>query len=183
MKNPKWVLAGKKSWETRKRNKAARHRDFLRRFAKVEKNEKQAVIMAKVRIRQAVIKAPWPHWHLLTFPGPKGGEARGVVDMIAIRKDHGRPYPGTKRGDTLQIILIQVKGGHAAKPTDEDRDRLRKVAERHGAYGILLATWQKGKSARFFTLCSKDVSREVGNEEKWLEVDDLTVFFGKPMRS
>ncbi len=139
--------------------------------------------MAKVRIRQAVAQAPWPHWHLLTFPGPKGGESRGVVDMIAIRKDHGRPYPGTKRGDTFQIILIQVKGGQAAKPTDEDRDRLRKVAEHHGACGILLATWHKGKSAQFFTLCSKDASTEAGSEEKWLAVDDLTVFFGQSARS
>jgi hypothetical protein len=174
MKNPKWVLAGKKSWATKQREKAARHKDYLRRFAEVEKNAKLAVSMAKVRIRQAVIDAPWPHWHLLTFAGPQGGESRGVVDMIAIRKDHGKPYLGTKRGDTFQIILIQVKGGQAARPTDEDRDRLRRVAKRHGACGILLATWQKGKSAQFFALFTKDGRAE----EEWIEVDDLTMFFG-----
>jgi len=174
MKDPKRVLAGKKSWATKLGLKTVRHKDYARRFAEVEKNAKWAVTMAKVRIRQAVGAAPWPHWHLLTFPGPRGGESRGVVDMVAIRKDHGKPYPGTKRGDTFQIILIQVKGGQAAKPTDEDRDRLRRVAKRHGACGILLATWRKGKSAKFFALFGKTAT----TDEEWVEVDDLTVFFG-----
>jgi hypothetical protein len=53
------------------------------------------------------------------------GESRDVVDLVAIRKDHGRPIAGTKRGDALQIILIQVKGGSAAMPTIEDGKRLR----------------------------------------------------------
>jgi hypothetical protein len=30
----------------------------------------------------------------------------GVVDLIAVRKDHGKPLAGTKVGDALQIILI-----------------------------------------------------------------------------
>jgi hypothetical protein len=48
---------------------------------------------------------------------PNGGqESRGVVDLIAVRKDHSEPRPGTKRVDALQIILIQVKGGSTAKP-------------------------------------------------------------------
>lgn len=145
---------------------------------RITQNAKWAVTMAKVRIRQAVIHAPWPRWNLLTFGGPRGGESTGVVDMIAIRKDHGKPHPGTKRGDTFQIILIQVKGGQAAKPTDEDRDRLRRVAKRHGACGILLATWRKGKSAQFFALFGKDAK-----SEEWVELDDLTVYFGKAARS
>ena len=44
----------------------------------------------------------------------------GVVDMLAVRKDHGKPISGTKRGDVLQIVLIQVKGGSAAMPTAAD---------------------------------------------------------------
>ena len=154
---------------TKKRNP-----EYVRRFELAADTAKWAVTMTKVRIRQATADKPWPHWHLLTFPGPQGGESRGVVDMIAIRKDHGKPYPGTKRGDTFQIILIQVKGGQAAKPTDEDRDRLRRVARRHGARGILLATWRKGKSAQFFALFPKKGSAE----EEWIEVDDLSVYFG-----
>ena len=88
--------------------------------------------------------------------------------MIAIRKDHGKPYCGTKRGDCFQIILIQVKGGHAARPTPEDALRLRVVARRHYACGVLLATWKKGSAARFFLLQPKGT---------WLKVTDLKAVF------
>jgi len=150
---------------------SAKKTEYKRRFKLAAYTEKWAVTMTKVRIRQAVTEAPFPHWHLLTFSGPDGGESRGVVDMIAIRKDHGDPPRGTKRGDIFQIILIQVKGGHAAKPTAEDGKRLRIVARRHGACGVLLAAWKKGKAARFFALQKNGVS-------DWTEVNDLHAVFG-----
>jgi hypothetical protein len=147
---------------------AKRRAEFKRRFQLAAYTEKWAVTMTKVCIRQAVAAAPFPRWHLLTFAGRGGGESRGVVDMIAIRKDHGDPYPGTKRGDLFQIILIQVKGGFAAKPTAEDGKRLKIVARRHGACGILLATWKKGAAARFFVL----------RQSQWNELPDLKAVFG-----
>ncbi len=113
---------------------------YKRRFAVAEKTAKWAITMAKVRIRHAIASTPWPHWHLLTFTGPDGAESRGVVDMIAIRKDHSDPLTGTKRGDALQIILIQVKGGSAASPTQQDGDRLRVVKRHHRACDVLLAS-------------------------------------------
>jgi hypothetical protein len=151
-------------------NRAERKRraEYKRRFRIAAYTAKWAVTMAKVRIRQAVIAAPFPRWHLLTFAGPYGGESTGVVDLIAIRKDHGIPSNGTKRGDCFQIILIQVKGGHAARPTAEDALRLGAVARRHCARTVLLATWKKGTAARFFAL------RPNG---KWLEVADLKTVF------
>lgn len=76
--------------------------DYKRRFRIAAYTEKWAVTMTKVCIRQAVASAPFPRWHLLTFAGPDGGESRGVVDMIAIRKDHGDPRTGLKRGDSFQ---------------------------------------------------------------------------------
>jgi hypothetical protein len=156
MKNEK--SAGRKAADTRRKTQ----------------NAKWAVTMAKVRIRQAVARAPWPHWQLLTFAGPKGGESRGVVDMIAIRKDHRKPHPGTNRGDTFQIILIQTKGGTSARPTAKDGMRLRSVARYHGACGVLLATWKKGKAAQFFSLRAKAGSVE----GDWKEVADLAEVFG-----
>ncbi len=105
-----------------------RRDDYKKRFELVNKTKNWAVTMTKVRIRQAMAKTPSPRWHLLTFCGPDGAEARGVVDLLAIRKDHGAPRIGMKRGDAFQMILIQVKGGSAALPTAEDGTRLRAVA-------------------------------------------------------
>lgn len=107
---------------------------------------------------------------VLAFIGVLWAEARGVVDLIAIRKDHGLPRMGTKRGDDFQIILIQVKGGYAAMPTAEDAKRLRLVARHHRACRVLLAVWIKGKAAQFFYLHR--------NLNGWLKVDDLKAVFG-----
>ena len=129
--------------------------------------------MTKVRIRQAVAHAPYPRWHFLTFAGPDGGESRGIVDLLAIRKDHSPPPEGLKRGDAFQIVLIQVKGGYAARPTVEDGNRLRKVARLHRAQGILLASWKKGAAAKFYTLRPKARA----GEPDWTEVENLKSIF------
>ena len=43
------------------------------------------------------------------------------VDVIAIRKDTSQPVNrALKRGDLFDIILIQIKGGSARGPTQED---------------------------------------------------------------
>jgi hypothetical protein len=150
---------------TKKRNP-----EYVRRFGIAAQTAQKAVTMAQVGIRRAIKDKPWPHWYLLRFTGPHGHESRGVVDLIAIRKDHSEPIAGTKRGDALQIILIQVKGGSAAKPTAEDAARLRIVARRHGACDVLLATWKKGSEARFFSLHKR--------LPEWSEVEDLRSVFG-----
>src|SRR5687767_341327 len=100
-----------------------------------------AVTMTKVRIRRVLART---RWQLVTFYGVSGGESVGVVDLLAVRKDHGKPGRWMKRGDALQVILIQVKGGGAAMPTHEDARRLRAVARRHHAREILLASWKRG---------------------------------------
>ena len=124
--------------------------------------------MTKVRIRRVLSRT---HWELVTFCGRAGGESVGVVDLLAVRKDHGKPVGRIKRGDALQLILIQVKGGSAADPTPEDARRLRAVAKRHGARHILLASWKKGTAVRFFHLPK---GRLVG---KWPRVTDLDSVF------
>jgi hypothetical protein len=110
---------------------------------------------------------------LVTFCGKVGGESVGVVDLLAVRKDHGKPIAGTKRGDALQIILIQVKGGSAAMPTTEDGKRLRAVAKRLHAGHILLATWKKGSAVQFFSYRPRSTERS----REWCEVVDLEVVF------
>jgi hypothetical protein len=57
----------------------------------------------KVRIRRVASRT---RWQLVTFYGKAGGESVGGVDLLAIRKNHGKPVGGIRRGDALQIILI-----------------------------------------------------------------------------
>ncbi len=134
------------------------------------KTARWAVTMTKVRIRQVLSRT---RWQLVTFCGKAGGESRGVVDLLAVRKDHGKPIAGTKRGDTLQIILIQVKGGSAAMPTTEDGKRLRAVAKRHHARNILLAIWKRGSAVRFFSYRPRATEKA----KEWIEVADLVAVF------
>lgn len=129
-----------------------------------------SMTMAKVRISQALART---RWQLVTFAGRAGAESVGIVDLIAIRKDHGRAIDGTEKGDNLQIILIQVKGGSAPEPTTEDGQRLRAVARRHRAQTVLLATWKKGKCASFQRLRRNHAE----GLRDWIEVEDQNSIF------
>jgi hypothetical protein len=129
-----------------------------------------AVTMTKVRIRKITART---RWQLVTFCGSAGGESKGIVDLLAVRKDHGKPADGLNRGDGLQIVLIQVKGGAAAMPTVEDWRRLRVVAKRYHAKEAVLAAWTKGAAARFFRPRVKAVNGKL----RWVELADLRTIF------
>jgi hypothetical protein len=59
----------------------------------------------------------------VNFTGRAGRESTGVVDLLAIRKDHS--IDAVKhRGDFLEMILIQVKRGGAPRPNGKDIARL-----------------------------------------------------------
>src|SRR3990170_160580 len=64
------------------------------------------------RLGSAKVK-PTRRWQLVGFPGPAGRESTGIVDLLAIRKNHQKPKPPFKRGDLFEIILIQIEGGGA----------------------------------------------------------------------
>lgn len=91
-------------------------------------------------------------WRLVEFGGVKGGESRGIVDLIAVRKDHRAARLGLKRGDLFEIVLIQTKGGSAARPTQRDVARLKAVARFHKAKAVVLAEWQRRKRLDLFKL-------------------------------
>lgn len=91
-------------------------------------------------------------WHVVDFVGPNGCESRGVVDLLAVRKNHTACDDTIKRGDLLDIVLIQVKGGSASLPTQEDIDRLRKIARHHRARAIFLCEWKRQKCLRLYLL-------------------------------
>ena len=94
-------------------------------------------------------------WNLVEFGGLNGGESRGIVDIMAIRKNHKLPHPGLKRGDLFEIVLIQTKGGSAQPPTKEDIDRLSVVARYYKAKAIVLGVWQRKQKLALFQLKRK----------------------------
>ena len=90
-------------------------------------------------------------WQVVSFNGPKGQESAGIVDMIAIRKNHAAPQLGS-RGDLFEIILVQVKGGSAKFPTDDDVKRLMSVKAHHRASKVVLVEWKQAKKLACYVL-------------------------------
>jgi hypothetical protein len=111
-------------------------------------------------------------WVVVGFPGPGGRESRGIVDLLAIRRDH-TVNRGFKRGDLFEIVFIQVKGGTAPWPTIDDLRRLRAVQKRYRARDVLLAQWHKGKGAAFFVLAKISPSPM----RSWEPVDPAAIFW------
>ena len=114
---------------------------------KAQRTAKWARTMTKWLI--AYRHARGPRWNIVDFGGATGAESSGVVDLMAIRKDHGRPVGRTKRGDLFEVILIQVKwGGGSRRPTVSDLTGLQVVAKHHRAKAVVLATWRRDKELR-----------------------------------
>jgi len=114
-------------------------------------------------------------WQVVGFEGPGGRESRGVVDLLAVRKGHGQPSAGLKAGDRLELVLVQVKGGVAAWPTDEDVQRLRTVARLHRAESVVLSVWRKGSSPSLYRLQAKQ-QKALGRTGWWVKVEPDDVF-------
>jgi hypothetical protein len=126
---------------------------------KAAKNARWSIIMTRWLITRLRLKRSW---NLVTFTGAGGGESAGIVDVLAIRKDHRKGANGLKRGDAFEIILIQVKGGNAAWPSEDDIKRLRKVGDKYDAKAVVLAEWKKGKQPVLYQLGFGDV---------WIKLD------------
>lgn len=94
-------------------------------------------------------------WRLVDFGGPTGAESYGIVDLVAVRKDH-RLGENSRRGDRLEIVLIQVKGGGAAMPTAKDVERLRSVMAHHRASAVVLSEWKRGKKLAMYKLAGRE---------------------------
>jgi hypothetical protein len=105
-------------------------------------------------------------WNVVAFGGQSGAESRGIVDLIAIRKDHRQVTTGIKRGDLFEIVLIQVKGGSARRPSAEDVSRLAKVARHHRARAVVLADWKRAERLEIFKLV----------RSRWVQASPLDVF-------
>jgi len=57
-------------------------------------------------------------WRFVSFRGMGGGEWRGVVDVLGIRKDTSKSdHKLLKSGDLFDVVLVQMKGGSARLPS------------------------------------------------------------------
>ena len=158
--------AGKRAWVTIRARRAA---------SKAKKTARWAITMTKWYITK--LKSS-PKWELLTFNGPNGGESRGIVDIMAIQKDHRPGLDGLNRGDVFEIILIQVKGGHAPWPCLDDIERLKKVGVRYDAKAIILAKWKKGKQPVLYSL-----NLDCNEGDPWEKVIEPRGLFKKCVQS
>lgn len=104
-------------------------------------------------------------WQLVSFPGPEGRESRGIVDLMAIRKDHKTDNGKVRRGDFFEIILIQIKGGGAGRPTNDDAHRMRAVQKRYRAKAAVYVHWRNGRDIRW-----RKLAAGAGATEQWPEV-------------
>jgi hypothetical protein len=110
-------------------------------------------------------------WQFVAFPGPQGRESRGIVDLIAIRRDHCATAAPLRPGDLFEIVLVQIKGGSAAWPSVSDLERLVAVRRRYRAKAVVLASWQRGAEPRFYVLRRVAPRRgEAGREVAAVEV-------------
>jgi hypothetical protein len=144
--------------------------DELSPAAKAVKTARWARIMVKWWITKSRAARGW---EIVNFTGPAGRESRGIVDFLLIRKDH---RPGAvARGDFFEIILVQVKGGSAGRPSREDLARLRLVADHYHARAVVLAEWVKGSKVRFSQL--KPVAAVTQKLDPWDEVEHPKLLF------
>lgn len=107
-------------------------------------------------------------WRFVSFRGAGGGEWRGIVDVLAIRKDTTKPVNELlKSGDLFDIVLVQMKGGCARPPNGAQKQRLRVVARRYRAKEIVLFAWKREESCKFYRLTAANT---------WVQSSAATLF-------
>lgn len=128
--------------------------DWRRAQRRAARTGKWAKIMTKWLIARTRTRTAW---QIVDFVGPGGGESTGIVDILAIRKNHNNAGRGLKRGDLFDIIPIQVKGGAAPWPSLDDVKRLRRVGRLYRAKYVLLAEWKPGRQPALYRLQKRGV--------------------------
>ena len=146
---------------------------WLNANKKARKTAKWAITLTKVRITKQISRTKW---HLLTFVGPNGGESVGIVDLLAIRKNHRPVDEAFNRGDLFDVVLIQVKGGAALLPSVSDIRRLRQVAAYYNAKAVLLSQWKRGRQVEF-SILNDAYTDDLPKNDAWLPLNSLHKIF------
>ena len=150
--------------------KAKSAKEWIEIIRAVHHTGKMANTLAKALAKRYAYR-----WQFIDFRGPGGQESAGVVDIIAIRKSGIKPdIDGLKSLDLFDIILIQVKGGSAALPKEDDVNRLKLVKDHYHAHAVVLFEWNKKKQITRFS--------ELDDCDVWAETT-ATKLFGKRGKS
>ena len=134
---------------------------------KVMVTEQLAVLATKLQINK-YLKPGKKKWQFVEFLGDAGRESAGIVDLLAMRKNFDEKRNkklGMKKGDSLEIIHIQVKGGTSGNPSSKDVKRMKKVTDHYRFEKTLLSRWITHLPT-FFLLKKDD----------WVKVDPRTIF-------
>ena len=126
----------------------------------------------KLRILQIDNKNGVRRTRFVEFVGAKGGESNGIVDLLAVKKNHDQEKTknmGCNVNDLLDIIHIQVKGGDSPPPTPDDKRRMKIVSKYYKCRETLLSEWNP---ARYSVV---KFSR-LNPQNEWDIVDERTIF-------
>ena len=133
---------------------------------------KLAVEATKLRILEIDREKQTPNSQFVEFRGEDDGESNGIVDLLSIKKDRdteSNKKQGLGKGDLLDIIHIQVKGGGSSLPTSNDIKRMQIVSKFYHCRETLLSEWNPTKfnEVRFSRLNSQN---------EWIRIDEKIIF-------
>jgi len=157
-----------KKTKSAKKEKPLRKVDWNIAVEKAQNTGKAAIEVTKWRINQLTSKTKW---QLVEFSGKRGHEAVGIVDLLAIRKDHVKTVKkvGLKSGDLFDMILIQVKGGGASWPSLNDIQRMQILARYYNADNVVLSNW-KNEQLSFYRLKDLNNKKKFTAKDAWERV-------------
>jgi len=172
-----------KAQQTRKKNKQTskpqtrEHRkvDWGIAVERAQNTGKAALEVTKWRINQLTSTTKWK---LVEFTGEKGHEAVGIVDLLAIRKNHVKAVKkeGLKPGDLFDMVLIQVKGGGALWPSQKDIKRMQILARYYTADNVVLSNLKDGQLF-FYRLKDLEGKKQFNSKEAWTKVTSPSEIF------
>jgi hypothetical protein len=90
--------------------------DWIGAQQKAAKTARWSITMTRWLIARLKLKRSWK---LVTFAGLAGGESAGIVDILAIRKDHRKAANGSKEGTPSRSysfrLKVETRRGHRPK--------------------------------------------------------------------
>ena len=165
------ALKAAQTRKTRKKSPEEKQIDWRAASEKAENSWKSAIEVTKWRINQLDRR-----WQIVEFVGKKGKESAGIIDMVAIRKDHAMmpKKTGLKPGDLFEIILIQVKAGKAKNPSVQDIKRLSTLKQYYTARDVVLSEVRDNKIT-FYEMLNLDL--DFGSRKAWVKKSLSDLFY------